>query len=303
VNGLLAMSELAVVSSRPARLKAMIDRQDPHAHGAASALKLAANPGRFLSTVQIGITLVGVLSGAFSGATLGERLARLRADCTPACRRRRGTLGVGVVVAAITYASLIIGELVPKQIALRDPERVAVAVASGMIRSSPRSPCRWSSCSISGRAVLWLLGQSGASRGKGHRRGDQDARRRGRASRHHRIRRTPHDRRRHAARRPRGARRDDAAHRGRLAQSRMGRSDHRRKPDRKRSIRACRSAKARRQHGRRRPDARPARSALLAGKPYDAAQTCARPHRARSGRCAGRADDAARVRGAGRARP
>ena len=73
INGLLAMSELAIVSSRPARLKAMIDR---NVRGAGRALKLSANPGRFLSTVQIGITLVGVFSGAFSGATLGERLAR-----------------------------------------------------------------------------------------------------------------------------------------------------------------------------------------------------------------------------------
>ena len=72
VNGLLAMSELAVVSSRPGRLKAMADR---NIKGAASALLLAGNPGRFLSTVQIGITLVGVLSGAFSGATLGDRLS------------------------------------------------------------------------------------------------------------------------------------------------------------------------------------------------------------------------------------
>ena len=72
VNGLLAMSELAIVSSRPARLKAMIDRD---VKGAGRALALGANPGRFLSSVQIGITLVGVLSGAFSGATLGERLS------------------------------------------------------------------------------------------------------------------------------------------------------------------------------------------------------------------------------------
>ena len=83
VNGLLAMSELAIVSSRPARLKAMIDR---NVRGAGRALKLGANPGRFLSTVQIGITLVGVLSGAFSGATLGERLTetadRLRRAAT-----------------------------------------------------------------------------------------------------------------------------------------------------------------------------------------------------------------------------
>lgn len=69
VNGLLAMSEMAIVSSRPARLKARADRGD---HGAAVALRLTEEPGRFLSTVQIGITLVGVLAGAFSGATLGR---------------------------------------------------------------------------------------------------------------------------------------------------------------------------------------------------------------------------------------
>ena len=72
VNGLLAMSEMAIVSARPARMKVMAERGD---HGAAIALRLAEEPGRFLSSVQIGITLVGVLSGAFSGATLGARLA------------------------------------------------------------------------------------------------------------------------------------------------------------------------------------------------------------------------------------
>src|SRR6187200_2740665 len=122
LNGLLAMSELAIVSARPARLKAMIDRE---VKGAGRALALGANPGRFLSTVQIGITLVGVLSGAFSGATLGHRLSEtLMAMGMPA--GFANPLGVGAVVAAITYGSLIIGELVPKQIALRDPERIAV---------------------------------------------------------------------------------------------------------------------------------------------------------------------------------
>src|SRR5690606_898980 len=91
VNGLLAMSELAVVSSRPGRLKAMADRGQS---GAATAVRLAANPGRFLSTVQIGITLVGVLSGAFSGATLGLRLTDwLMASGVPT--GMAGTLGVG----------------------------------------------------------------------------------------------------------------------------------------------------------------------------------------------------------------
>src|ERR1700716_382979 len=72
LNGLLALAELAIVSSRRARLRALSDRE---VVGARRALALAADPGRFLSTVQIGITLVGVLSGAFSGATLGSRLA------------------------------------------------------------------------------------------------------------------------------------------------------------------------------------------------------------------------------------
>src|SRR5690606_15491038 len=121
VNGLLAMSELAVVSSRPSRLSAMADKGNA---GAATAIKLAAEPGRFLSTVQIGITLVGVLSGAFSGATLGLRLSQWMVS-VGISEGVAGTLGVAIVVALITYGSLIIGELVPKQIALRNPEAVA----------------------------------------------------------------------------------------------------------------------------------------------------------------------------------
>src|SRR3954464_8779620 len=128
VNGLLALAELAIVSSRRARLKALIDRE---VIGARRALALASDPGRFLSAVQLGITLVGILSGAFSGATLGLRLSHwLQAKgMSPDTAE---PAGVGLVVVAITYASLIIGELVPKQIALRDPEMVAVRVAPAM---------------------------------------------------------------------------------------------------------------------------------------------------------------------------
>ncbi len=156
INGLLAMSELAVVSSRPGRLKAMADRGHS---GAETALKLAANPGRFLSTVQIGITLVGVLSGAFSGATLGLRLTDwLIQSGVPA--GMAGTLGVGSVVAVITYGSLIIGELVPKQIALRNPEAVASRIAPAMRGLSVvAAPLVWL-LDISGRTVLRLLGQA-----------------------------------------------------------------------------------------------------------------------------------------------
>ena len=162
LNGLLAMSELAIVSARPARLKAMIDRE---VKGAGRALALGANPGRFLSTVQIGITLVGVLSGAFSGATLGHRLS----ESLMAMGMSSGfanPLGVGIVVAAITYASLIIGELVPKQIALRDPEGIAVMAAPAMtILSKVAMPLVFL-LDFSGRAVLWLLGQHGESEEK-----------------------------------------------------------------------------------------------------------------------------------------
>jgi len=162
VNGLLAMSELAIVSARPARLKSMIDRG---IKGAGRALALGADPGKFLSAVQIGITLVGVLSGAFSGATLGLRLSGVLISAgIPANIANAG--GVGVVVALITYGSLIIGELVPKQIALRNPEGVAVRVAPAMtILSKIGAPLVWL-LDISGRGVLWLLGQHGESEEK-----------------------------------------------------------------------------------------------------------------------------------------
>ena len=153
------MSELAIVSARSARLRVMADRGS---RGAAIAMRLAEEPGRFLSSVQIGITLVGVLSGAFSGATLGARLAArlLEAGLSPSLAH---TLGVGSVVVAITYLSLIVGELVPKQIALRAPEAVAAKVAPVMLWIARLgAPLVWL-LDRSGRLLLRLLGQSGAS--------------------------------------------------------------------------------------------------------------------------------------------
>ncbi|RYE56730.1 MAG: HlyC/CorC family transporter, partial [Hyphomicrobiales bacterium] len=159
VNGALAMSELAVVSSRSARLKVMADQGNT---GAATAIKLADDPGKFLSSVQIGITLVGILSGAFSGATLGLRLSTWLAEIgVPANIADVG--GVGLVVVLITYGSLILGELVPKQIALRNPEMVASYVAQPMaIIALVGSPIVWL-LDVSGKLVLRLLGQSGQS--------------------------------------------------------------------------------------------------------------------------------------------
>ncbi len=162
VNGLLAMSELAVVSSRPARLKVLGDQGNK---GATTALRLAEDPGRFLSTVQIGITLVGVLSGAFSGATLGTRLSEWLGT-QGFSQSVSDTLGVGLVVVAITYLSLILGELVPKQIALRDPERVAARVAPAMLLLSKIGAPLVFLLDVSGKTVLALLGQKGESEEK-----------------------------------------------------------------------------------------------------------------------------------------
>jgi putative hemolysin len=128
LNGLFAMSELAVVSSRKPRLKAMARAGR---RGAQTALDLASDPGRFLSAVQIGITLIGILAGAYSGASLGgpagQRIALLGVDPNTAA-----TLGFVLVIVLTTYASLVIGELVPKQFALRSPETIAALVAGPM---------------------------------------------------------------------------------------------------------------------------------------------------------------------------
>jgi putative hemolysin len=154
LNGLLALAELAIVSARRARLQALVDRE---VIGARGALALATDPGRFLSTVQIGITLVGVLSGAFSGATLGLHLAEWLVDLGLP-RGVAEAVGVGLVVAVITYFSLVIGELVPKQIALRDPEKIAVRVAPAMTAIARIAFPIVSFLDISGRAVLRALG-------------------------------------------------------------------------------------------------------------------------------------------------
>jgi putative hemolysin len=129
VNGVLSMSELAIVSARDARLKGLAKGGSG---GARTALALAADPGRFLSTVQIGITLIGILAGAYSGASLGEPVAQRLAGAglEPDTARR---VGFGLVIVVTTFASLMIGELVPKQFALRSPEPIAVAMARPML--------------------------------------------------------------------------------------------------------------------------------------------------------------------------
>lgn len=127
-NGVLAMSEAAIISARKARLERLSD--EGHA-GAKAALELAKNPTRFLSTTQIGITLVGILAGAFGGATVAEKLAEALDKIEPLAPYSDG-IALALVVLIITFLSLILGELVPKRLALNNPERIASLVAGPM---------------------------------------------------------------------------------------------------------------------------------------------------------------------------
>ena len=147
LNGVLAMSELAIVSAREARLKAMAKSGSA---GAQCALDLASDPGRFLSVVQSGITLIAIFAGAFSGEKLGDptaqRLQLLGLDADTA-----HTVGFSLVIFLTTYVSLVIGEIVPKQIALRSPEPIAVVMSR---------PMRWLSVGVA--PFVWILERSSA---------------------------------------------------------------------------------------------------------------------------------------------
>ena len=124
-NGLFAMSEMAIVAARKSRLQ---ERADRGSSAARIALQLANSPNDFLSTVQIGITVVGTLASAVGGATIAARLAE-RLDAYPFITPHGDTVSLAIVVVAISYVSLILGELVPKRLALRSPERVSIIVA------------------------------------------------------------------------------------------------------------------------------------------------------------------------------
>jgi putative hemolysin len=256
----------------------MIDRG---VNGAGRALDLGSNPGKFLSSVQIGITLVGVLSGAFSGATLGDRLSVFLASAGMR-ESVADPLGVGIVVAIITYFSLIVGELVPKQIALRDPERVAARAAPAMTILATISAPLVFLLDISGRAILWLLGQRGESEEKVT---DEEIKMLVAEAEHHGT--IESDERRMIA----GVMRlgDRAV---RAVMTPRTEVDWINLQSDEASIRRRR----RRYHGRRRPDAR--RVGGIACRPRARpAQTCARsPHRLRSGRRAGRAAEAQGIR-------
>ena len=154
VNGLLAMTELAIVSARKARLQQRINEGDEKAR---LALELANDPGNFLSTVQIGITTVGILAGAFGGATIARALAERLAQ-VPALAQVSTSLSIFIVVALITYLSLILGELVPKRLALNNAEAIASYAARPMRFLSRLASPIVSFLSFSTNLVLRLIG-------------------------------------------------------------------------------------------------------------------------------------------------
>src|SRR5262245_10320563 len=161
LNGFFAMSELAVVSSRRIRLQHMAEQGK---RGAAQALALANNPGAFLSSVQVGITLIGIFSGAFGGATLGARLGPLL-DRIPGIAPHGPEIAVILVVVLITMLSVVIGELVPKRIALSSPEIIAVRLARPLqIVASVFRPFVW----VLERLSAVLLALFGVPERRGH---------------------------------------------------------------------------------------------------------------------------------------
>lgn len=147
LNGFFAMAEMAVVSSRRIRLQQLSEEGRP---GAAQALALADNPGRFLSAVQVGITLIGILSGAFGGATLGTRLGPVL-DQIPGVAPHGMQAAVVLVVIGITALSVVIGELVPKRVALSSPESIAMRMAGALYVLA-----------VMFRPFVWLLERSSA---------------------------------------------------------------------------------------------------------------------------------------------
>lgn len=154
MNGLFAMSEIAVVSSRKTRLQQWVDEGKA---GAGVALELAAKPGHFLSAIQVGITLIGILSGAFGEATVAVEISG-RIARVPALAPHAETIALAIVVMGITFLSLILGELVPKRIALRNPEGIAVMIARPMcLLAKAAHPLVWF-LSVATDSVLKVLG-------------------------------------------------------------------------------------------------------------------------------------------------
>lgn len=154
-NGFFAASEIAVVSSRKGRLEQRAARGE---RGAAVALELAESPNRFLSTVQVGITLISTLAAAFGGASLADALTDLLA---PLVGTSASTIAFAIVVVLISYFSLIIGELVPKRLALQNPEAIATRVSPIMRTLARFTAPVVTFLTFSTEMVLRLLGRHG----------------------------------------------------------------------------------------------------------------------------------------------
>ncbi|MGH7095564.1 MAG: hemolysin family protein, partial [Stellaceae bacterium] len=154
LNGFFAMAEIALVSARQARLQPLAASGNP---GARAAIELKADPSRLLATVQIGITIIAVLSGTFGQATLGEALQDYLAGLSGFVARYAHVISMAAVVIGISYVSLILGELVPKRIGLSNPERIAAALAR-LMRTLARigAPVEWL-LSASSDVILRLL--------------------------------------------------------------------------------------------------------------------------------------------------
>ena len=158
LNGIFALSELAIVSANKVRLQQDVEEGN---QGASVAIELADDPNRFLSTVQIGITLVGIFAGAFGGSAIADDIARFLSETLAVPESIAGQTGIGLIVLLTTYLSLVIGELVPKRIALSNPERYASLIAPAMKRLSGISaPLVWF-LSKSTEIVARLLGVQG----------------------------------------------------------------------------------------------------------------------------------------------
>lgn len=154
LNGLFSLAEMAVVSARKIRLQQRAEEGD---QGARTALALALQPTRFLSTVQVGITLIGILTGAFGGATIADKLTAYFAQY-PALQPYSEPLAVAIVVTVVTYLSLVFGELVPKRLSLSNAEGIAASVAPFMEFVSRMTKPIVSLLSVSTELIVRLLG-------------------------------------------------------------------------------------------------------------------------------------------------
>jgi putative hemolysin len=153
-NGVFAMTEIALVSSRKGLLQSMVNKGSK---GAARALALSENPNRFLSTVQIGITMVGIVAGALGSGTVATRLAEVLV-VVPVIGEYAKPVSLAIVIGILTYLSLVVGELVPKRLAMKFPEAIASAMAAPMAGlSSAASPVvsllSWSTGGLRARRI------------------------------------------------------------------------------------------------------------------------------------------------------